>query len=273
MIMKKNFGFLMLLLALAISFSSCLGGDNENTATYEGQFAVIRTISSTSGISTVAAVSPGYLITGGQVGEYSVGDVIFLSYKINMNNVLSNGAFSADYATVVEGGVFRNSDQKSVLISAANNIPTEDNVFTTVQSPSGLRTEFYSNRWFFGVTAQAKKDQNLDIELYYDENAQNNNGEKLPDNTIVLDLKLIKSVSDLEATDKVSKSSTFVVDLSSLRERFRPTDSTEKSLAIWLRYPVLNTSKEPVYNYLKSSSSSSSTSDMYSFGIYYSKAN
>lgn len=238
---------------LGLSLSSCLGDGGEQSITSQNEFGVIKVVSE-SGVSvTAATMARGVNITGGDITGYSAGDVVLVSYKANLNDFINSTTIKAEYATIdASSGVFKVANQVSVTEgSVGDNTPSASTAFTGFTSKYGNSAQTFSNRWLVSVSANIRKDQEIrGIELYYDENDQTlpaNLGLTLPEDAIVLDVKLLKTTPTSESTDAAVKSKDIAVDLTSLR-RLNPKQMSEtatgKTLYIWLRYPKYTTSDQ-----------------------------
>lgn len=248
--MKKTFINLFSAAVLAVSFSSCLGDGGEQSFSANREFGVVDVVSTSSGVITQAALSRGYIITGDEISNYSKGDVILVSYKANLNNIVNSTTIKVDYATVDEqNDVYKVANQKSVIEgSVGNNAPVDGNSFTAMSRLYGHDSKFFQDRWFISVSAQIRKDQDIrGIELYYNKNDQTlpeSSSLTLPDDAIVLDMKLLKTDPTSENTETGVKSKDFAINLSSLRllNPKHMAETTEgKTLYIWVRYPKYST--------------------------------
>lgn len=254
--MKKIFNSLFISAALTVGLTSCLGSDNGSSYTEGDAFGVVRVVDN----HKVAALSSGYIISGGQIDSYSVGDAFIVSYKVDFNNWLTNNILKADYATISEKNVYLNADQK-VVKGLKENVtvaaPNTNNVFLTITTPMGSGYDFLENRWLISFSAKVKSDQNISFDLYYDKDNQKPDTGILPENAIILDAVLIKSVSDLATQELVTKSASLVVNLTSLRaENIKKMEnasqvSDKNTTVVWLRYPKLKANNEPGNEYIK----------------------
>lgn len=249
--MKKTFISLFSIAVLGLSLPSCLGDGGEQSYEVNREFGVIGTgLTSTNVPITQASMSNGLIITGGDVSNYSSGDVVLVTYKANLNNFISSTTVQVDYANIEDDDVFKVANQKSVHIeeSVGNNDATAETSFTGITTQYGHRSEFFSNRWLVSVSANLKKDQEITgIELYYDKEKQTLTDGTLPDDAIILDVKLLKTASTSGTTETSVKSKSVALNLTSLRENDPKTmkhPSSEKTLYIWLRYPKYNVSTQ-----------------------------
>lgn len=251
--MRKTCLGLFLAAILGLSLSSCLGDGGEQSITSQNEFGVIKVVSE-SGVSvTAATMARGVNITGGDITGYSAGDVVLVSYKANLNDFINSTTIKAEYATIdASSGVFKVANQVSVTEgSVGDNTPSASTAFTGFTSKYGNSAETFSNRWLVSVSANIRKDQEIrGIELYYDENDQTlpaNLGLTLPEDAIVLDVKLLKTTPTSESTDTAVKSKDIAVNLTSLRDanpKQMSKTATGKTLYIWLRYPKYTTSDQ-----------------------------
>lgn len=246
--MKKTFIGLLSAAFVALLLPSCLGDGGESS--YEGtrEFGVVNV--SSDGRLVQASMASGIIITGGDIANYSSGDVVLASFKVNTANYVNSTTIKVDYANVDEDkDAFVNSSQKSVL--APENGYTyeanEDNSFTGIAAQYGYSTEFFMNRWLISVTAIVKKDQDItSVNLYYDKNKQTpGDGSTLPDDAIILDVELLKTTSTSGTTETSTKTKSVAVNLTGLRKwdlKGMEGSSSTKTMKIWLRYPKYTTS-------------------------------
>lgn len=247
--MKKTFISLFSIAVLGLSLPSCLGDGGEQSYEVNHDFGVINTGMANSIPITQASMSNGLIITGGDVNNYSSGDVVFVTYKANLNNFVNSTTVKVDYANIQADDVIKVANQKPVIIeSAGNNDATAETSFTGIAIQAGHRSEFFFNRWLVSVSANLKKDQEITgIELYYDKQKQTLTEGTLPDNAIVLDVKLLKTTSTSGTTETAVKSKSIALNLTSLRTedpKQMKNPSSEKTLYIWLRYPKYNVSTQ-----------------------------
>ncbi|SHE84343.1 delta endotoxin C-terminal domain-containing protein [Dysgonomonas macrotermitis] len=244
--MKKAFMSLFAAIALGTLLPSCLGDGGDSTYSGEREFAVV-TRNATDNTIIEAKLSSGIRITGGDITSCSPGDAILVTYKVNFNNYIDETTIRADYATIASGDRFLSASQKRIVESPFTQTPTEDNSFTGINNPSGSYDQYFLDRWITTIGAQVQSDQNISFELYYNEDNQGLEntelaGQTLPDNTIILDAKLVKSVSDTQGS-KTAKTQILVADLTTLRalNPLKITGTTSGTdMNIWLRYPKYN---------------------------------
>lgn len=251
--MRKTFVGLFSAAIFGLSLSSCLGDGGEQSMTSQNEFGVITVVSEKGVSVTAAAMARGIYITGGDIASYSAGDVVFVTYKANLGNFVNSSTIKADYATINDSeGVFKVANQISVIPgTVSDNTATANTAFTGITRDYGDRGLFFSNRWVMSVSANIRKDQDIrGIELYYDAKNQKipeKSGLTLPENAIVLDVKLLKTTPTSDNTDTAAKSKSFAVDMTSLR-KLNPKQMTEtkegNTLQIWLRYPKYNTANK-----------------------------
>lgn len=251
--MRKTCIGLLSAVILGLSLSSCLGDGGEQSITSQNEFGVVRVLSEDGVSVTAAAMARGIYITGGDINNYSSGDVVLVTYKANLNNFINSTTIKVDYANIDDSeGVFKVANQVSVTEGAVGeNASSASTAFTGITAQYGNSALTFSNRWLISVSANIRKDQDIrGIELYYDKDDQvlaDSLGLTLPDDAIVLDVKLLKTTPTSESTETAVKSKNIAVNLTSLRT-LNPKQMTEtatgKTLYIWLRYPKYSTSDQ-----------------------------
>ncbi len=242
--MKKTFVGLLSAAVVGLLLPSCLGDGGESS--YEGtrEFGVV----SVSEGLTQASMASGIIITGGDIDNYSSGDVVLASFKVNTANYINSTTIRVDYATVDdETDAFVNSSQKSVIVGDYTYEANEDNSFTGVTAQYGYSTEFFMNRWLISVSATLQKDVSITgINLYYNKDDQTpSDGSTLPDDAIILDVELLKTTSASGTTETSSKTQSVAVNLTTLRDlniKGMEDSSSTQTMKIWLRYPKYTTS-------------------------------
>lgn len=247
--MKKTFVSLLSVAVLGMLLPSCLGDGGDQSYEVQREFGVINIGEVNQIPTTQAAMSNGLTITGGDISNYSTGDIVLITYKASLNNFVSPTTIQTDYAVINEDDVFKSANQKSVIEKPVeNNTPSAETAFTTISIQAGHPSEFFLNRWLIGVSANLKKDQEIaGVELYYDENKQTLDNMTLPDDAIILDVKLLKTASTGGSTETATKSKLVPLNLTSLRSldpKNMENPSTEKITYIWLRYPKYDSSTQ-----------------------------
>lgn len=249
--MKRTFLYLFSIFTLGVSLSSCLDDTGANTT--GSNYAIIKRAENATSTSTTtyAWIIGGLPITWQDISsEYSVGDVIFMTYNIDLNsnsypiitdksNIQVTASYPTQYQTRIKIG------EGVADTSAVANEHKFEALNLNLQYPQ----EDFDDRWIFTARVKLKDGQTIEPQFFYDtkEGMQHTstNGELAKD-VIVVDVKLnIKGDGDgAEKTqDKI-----FVVDFSQLRdELFRDITETEER-NIWLRYYDNSKSQDrPIY--------------------------
>lgn len=236
--MKKSFLFAFAALLTGAILPSCLG---ETDSSYEGrgQFAVVDVVGSTPIVRFVLGNSGVIAMSNtGELAGYSAGDALFLDYKLNLNNVTSDGIYIADYLSISDENVYRVNEQKLVQTRVKDLALADGEVMfkTFPLSPIYSSNDFFLDRWAFSYTYSLKEGQSLDTDFYYDPEKQtDNNGEAVPEDTYIIDvrLRLLGTPNNPSAEGKTTEKYV-IVNFSYLRSILRPeiidTNGTVKKL-------------------------------------------
>lgn len=252
--MKKTSLYLCVIAVLATVFSSCLG-DNESTTSASKTFTFIQEDPITGKL--YAAIKIGYglaYITGTGLTDVSAGDAALISYKVNLNNLGGGTTISqAEYISVNEvfprpHKVVRNQPMDTLV----NNSP-----FKSVIIDVPDQNMSFKNRWLFQFSADMKGDsQNFDVVFSYDKDSQKDkDGNALAENTVIVDVTLVKTGVPVEGATAKPKTKPVVVDFTSFRNEHTPSTIPDNGVLIyvWFRYIYENpTTKKAELYYLKS---------------------
>jgi len=250
--MKKTFLYLFSAFMMGISLSSCLGDTGANTA--GSDFAMIHESNdNTPMFAWIAGGGLGLSLTWtGISSEYTPGDLLYLSYDVDLSNQ-SGGVITTDKSNIQVVESYRTQDQKRFQIGegvADTSLVNNEHQFEALQ----LRLQYiqeivFKDRWIFTARVKLKEGQIMDPQFFYDtrpEMQHTSTGAALED-AIVIDVRLnIKNEGDGTAA---SQDKTFVVDFSQIRNQiFNSQTEDKKVYKIWLRYYDSNKSKEkPTY--------------------------
>ena len=241
--MKKTFLYMCLVAALAVVFSSCLG-DNESTTSAAKTFTVIK--KSDSGVLYAVVLIGNYrvaYITGEGLTGVTAGDAALISYKVNLNNVSGNNIAKADYIAVDE--VYPQTTHKDIKEQAMDTLNNNNGPFKSVAISVADQNMTFSNKWLFQFSAEAMGDQNIDVVFSYNKDGQKDkDGKDLPENTVIVDIVLLKTGVAGEGAVVKTKQKSVVVDFTNFRSRHTPQTVTTEGvlLKIWFRYIYMNPS-------------------------------
>lgn len=249
--MKKTFLYASLAVIMAIAFSSCLGGENGSTMTGGNQFVVAQRSSETNNVYVGILYGPYMMnMTADGISGLSAGDAALVAYSVNTDNWLSSSLLKADYITVNES--FPVNSQKNIRTEPMDTTTTARNSpFKTVAIEMADTHNNLSNRWLFDFTADIKEGQSFDVVFSYDENTQKTKtGGNLPENTVIVDITLVKS----ESAAPLVKNKRIVANFTSFRAAHKPSTIPETgvNLNIWFRYIETNTAGNKDLKYWES---------------------
>ena len=235
--MRKTFLYVCAVAMLAIILPSCLG-DNESTYQGTREFGVINIADNGVKYAAVGSgLNRGMYITWDGVSEYSKGDAVLLTYKVNSSNVVTENLLMAEYASVAQGEWFPVADQKNINIQDADTTKQVNSAFfKTFNLNKYSSNNFFSDKWLFNYTAGLRDGEVLTVKFYYDETKQvQKNQTDLPENAAIVDVVLTKSGTAVGTTTK-TEDKMIVADMTSLRTALRPASlDADVTKNIWFR--------------------------------------
>lgn len=236
-IMKKTFLYLFSAFLLGINLSSCL--DDTGASTSGSNYAVIH---SNEGTPSMFAWVVGNLplTWSGISSEFNSGDLVYLSYDVDLNSV-NNGVVTTDKTNIQVIESYPVQDQKRITIGegvADTSAITNNYKFESLNlGPYYPYKEPFKDRWVFTARVKLKDGQVMEPLFFYDtkEGMQHTStGADLPENVIILDVKLnIKGEGD--GSEKL-QDKTFVTDFSQLRSQLFLNATEQQTISVWLRY-------------------------------------
>lgn len=249
-IMKKTSFYLFSMLLLMGGLTSCLG-DTKSSVEGNGAFAVIDIVDGNTKVANLAIGSTIMMLSSPDISSLDKGDVVLLNYKFDPNNYLNSlGVIKADYAAPTSNdNIFRNSDQISVITEKTDTLPAANKIFKSVGMPPIYSPyTYFLDKWMFSYSADVAKGQNIGLQLIYDNDPSkqvDNRGKALPENTYVIDLKLVISGGTNSNAQTITKENRTVVNFSSFRDLVR--SPKDQNVSIWLRYYQNGDKDRPTY--------------------------
>ncbi|HCO67273.1 MAG TPA: hypothetical protein DIT04_05890 [Dysgonomonas sp.] len=247
--MKKTFIYLFSVFLAGISFTSCLG-DTESSTT-ASDFAVIQ---QTEDYTYYARVSNGLAISWtGLSSKYNVGDALVMTYTVDLNQY--GGIYSTDPQNIQEQEYYPSQNQLRINVgeNTSDTIPENNPYkFETLNLRGWSPYEdIYKDKFLFYVKAKIKDGQTMVPVFSYDTAdgmQRTSTGADLPENTIIIDVRLVVRGDGNPGSTETSKEENFVVNFEDIRNKVFDNSSTEnKECIFWLRYYNAESTTRPHY--------------------------
>lgn len=257
--MKKAILKITFAVMLGLGLSSCLG-DTESTSSGTGIAYISADAKTGAKYAWMPSLQGWYPIKSAVIdNELSVGDFVRATYKINTDNVNSQGLYVAKEFTVLESYPAR--DQSKIKLADVEAETNVDLAFNTVFTNNMMfaSSADFNDSWFVPFSTQLVKDQSAKIQFYYDarpESQKNANGSNLEANTVIVDLRLTKTQAP--AGDDLKPASVEQVTVGNfglLRGALFASATEDQSVIIIFRYYSTETKDGVVslkVNYVKS---------------------
>jgi len=247
--MKKTFIYLFSVFAAGIGFTSCLG-DTEST-TSGSSFAVIQ---QGEDMTSYASLGGGLNVRwSGIDSKYNTGDALYMSYTVDLNQY--GGIYNTGSESIQELEYYPYQNQLRINVGdnssdtiAANNPYKFEALTLRAYSPYEFH---YKDKYLFLVKAKIKDGQTMVPVFSYDTAEgmdHTSTGAALPENTIIIDVRLEVIGEGNPGVTETTKEQSFVVNFGNLR-KFIFQNSTEnmQPCAFWLRYYNTQSTTRPYY--------------------------